>query len=150
MDPFLWNILKFQKKIEMIWWTFDNGKWFLIQKTTYPHAFLECFKHIKGLFKHGEFSWKFCSCNIESITCFLNKIIFLIYNVLMVIIFNFFLKGLSSHCLAPFFLLSTPIHIKWRLIKKTLISYCKWCSFLCQINIIYRTSSYVEHLINEI
>jgi len=26
MDPFLWNILKFTKKIEMIWWTFDKGK----------------------------------------------------------------------------------------------------------------------------
>jgi len=39
----------------------------LIQKTTCPHAFLECFKHTKGLLKHDEFSWKFCSCNFESI-----------------------------------------------------------------------------------
>jgi hypothetical protein len=26
MDPFLWNILNFYKRIEMIWWTFDKGK----------------------------------------------------------------------------------------------------------------------------
>jgi hypothetical protein len=32
MDPFLWNILKFSKKIEMIWWTFDFLKKNLKQK----------------------------------------------------------------------------------------------------------------------
>jgi hypothetical protein len=59
--------IKVHKKIEMIWWTFDKGKGLLIQKTAYPHAFHECFKHIKGLLKHGEFSWKFCSHNFENI-----------------------------------------------------------------------------------
>jgi hypothetical protein len=39
MNPFLWNILNFIKKIEMIWWTFDKEKRFLKQKTTCLHAF---------------------------------------------------------------------------------------------------------------
>jgi hypothetical protein len=37
MDPFLWNILKFTKKIETIWSTFDKGKWFLVQKKPLVH-----------------------------------------------------------------------------------------------------------------
>jgi hypothetical protein len=70
--------IKIHKKIETIWWTFDKGKGLLIQKTTYPHAFCECFKHIKGLLKHGEFSWKFCTHNFESTKIYLkNKTIFL-------------------------------------------------------------------------
>ncbi len=48
--------IKVHKKIETIWQTFDKGKGFLIQKITCPHAFLECFKHIKGILKHGEVS----------------------------------------------------------------------------------------------
>ncbi len=67
MDPFLWNILNFFFKIEMIWWTFDKEKGLLKQKTTCLHVFLECFKYIKRLLKHGEFSWKFCSCTFETI-----------------------------------------------------------------------------------
>jgi hypothetical protein len=39
MDPFLWNILKFAKKTELIWQAFDEGKGLLIQKTTCPHFF---------------------------------------------------------------------------------------------------------------
>jgi len=66
MDPFVWNILKVTKKL-MIWWTFDKKKGFWNKKTTCPHVFLECLKHIKGLLKHGEFLWKFCSCNFESV-----------------------------------------------------------------------------------
>jgi hypothetical protein len=65
--------IKVKKKFEMIWWTFDKGKGLLIQKTTCPHAFLEWFKHIKGFLKHGEFSWKFCSCNFESIKTYLKN-----------------------------------------------------------------------------
>jgi hypothetical protein len=64
--------------------TFDT------KKITCPHAFLECFKHIKGFLKHGEFSWKFCSYNFESIKVYLkNKIIFLIYSVPMMIFQKF-------------------------------------------------------------
>jgi hypothetical protein len=73
MDPFLWNILKFTKKIQMIWCKFDKKKYFYIkQKKTHVHM-LEFFKHVKRLLKHGEFSWKFCSCNFESIRFFLKK-----------------------------------------------------------------------------
>jgi hypothetical protein len=73
MDPFLWKKLKFTKKKEMIWWIFDKEKRLLKQKTTYPHAFLECFKHIKGLLKHGGFSWKFYSYNFQSIRIYLKN-----------------------------------------------------------------------------
>jgi hypothetical protein len=57
----------------MVLRTFDEGKGILIKKkkkkkkTTCLHVFPKCFKHIKWLLKHGEFSWKFCSCNFESI-----------------------------------------------------------------------------------
>jgi hypothetical protein len=78
--------IKIHTKIETIWWTFDKGKGLLIQKTSYPHVSLECFNHIKGILKHGEFSWKVCSCNLESIrTYFKNNTIFYIYCVHMVI-----------------------------------------------------------------
>jgi hypothetical protein len=49
--------IKVHKEIEMILWTFDKEK---------------------KLLKHGEFSWKFCSCNFESIkNYFKNEMIFL-------------------------------------------------------------------------
>jgi len=48
--------MKVRKKIETIWWTFNKGKKLLYKKITCPHAFLEFFKHIKGLLKHDEFS----------------------------------------------------------------------------------------------
>jgi hypothetical protein len=67
MDPFLWNILKFAKKLKQFGEHLINKNDFWNKKTTCPHAFLQCFKHIKGLLKHGEFSWKYCSCNFESI-----------------------------------------------------------------------------------
>jgi hypothetical protein len=59
--------IKVHKKIETICWTFIKEKDFWYKKTTCPHAFLKGFKHIKGFSKHGEFSWKFWSCNFESI-----------------------------------------------------------------------------------
>ncbi len=37
MDPFLWSILKFTKKIEMIEWTFDKEKGLLKQKKPCVH-----------------------------------------------------------------------------------------------------------------
>jgi hypothetical protein len=67
MNPFLRNILKFTKKLKWFGEDLIRIKDFWNKKTTYSHAFLECFKCIKGLLKHGEFSWKFCSCNFESI-----------------------------------------------------------------------------------
>jgi len=83
------------KRLEMIWWIFDKKKRLLKQKKTSPHVFLECFKHIKWLLKHCEFSWKLCSLNFENIKIYF-KILrnFLIYNVPMVIFqtFDFFLK----------------------------------------------------------
>jgi hypothetical protein len=78
-----WTLLveyiKAHKKIEMILWAFDKGKELLIKKK--PHVFLKCFKHIKGLLKHGEFSWNFCSCNFESIKIYFKNIYILIYSV---------------------------------------------------------------------
>jgi hypothetical protein len=89
---FLVEYIKFHKKIETIWWTFDKWKGLLTQKTTCPHVFLKCFKHIKGLLKHGEFSWKLYCSNFESIrTYFKNKTFFLIYSVPMVI-FQIFIR----------------------------------------------------------
>jgi hypothetical protein len=86
MDPFLWNILKFTKKLKQFGEHLIRENDFWYKKTTYPPAFLECFKYIKELLKHGEFSWKFCNYNFEFIRIyFKNKIIFLIYNVPMVI-----------------------------------------------------------------
>jgi len=67
MDPFSWNILRFTKKLKWFGEHLIRKKNFWNKKTTCPHVFLEWFKHIKGLLKHGEFSWKFCSCNLESI-----------------------------------------------------------------------------------
>jgi hypothetical protein len=80
--------IKVHKKIENIWWTFIKEKNFWYKKTTCPHDFFECFKHIKGLLKHGEFSWKFCNCNFESIRIYFNFVFFkffLTYSVPMVI-----------------------------------------------------------------
>jgi hypothetical protein len=67
MDPFLWNILKFKQKLKWFGEHLIRKKDFRNKKTICPHVFLKCFKHIKGLLKHGEFSWKFCSCTFESI-----------------------------------------------------------------------------------
>jgi hypothetical protein len=67
MDPFLWNILKFTEKLKWFGEHLIRKKNFWNKKTTCPHACFECFKHIKGLLKHGEFSWKFCNHNFESI-----------------------------------------------------------------------------------
>jgi hypothetical protein len=68
MDPFLWNILKFTKKLKWFGEHLIRKKCFWNKKkTTCPCTFFEYFKHIEGLLKHGEFSWKFCSCNFESI-----------------------------------------------------------------------------------
>jgi hypothetical protein len=67
MYPFLWNILKFTKKLKQFGEHLIREKYFWYKKTICPHASLKCFKHIKGLLKHGEFSWKFCSSNLESI-----------------------------------------------------------------------------------
>jgi len=73
MDPFLWNILKLTKKLKQFNEHLIKEKDFWFKKTTCPHVFLECFKHIKGFLKHGEFSWKFCSCNFESIRTYLKN-----------------------------------------------------------------------------
>jgi hypothetical protein len=65
---FFVEYIKVHKKIEMIWWTFDKEKRFLKQKNHMSTCFFfECFKCIKRLLKHDEFSWKICSCNFESI-----------------------------------------------------------------------------------
>jgi hypothetical protein len=55
-ESLLVEYIKVHKFFEMIWWTFDKEKIKLKQKTTYPHALFEYFKHIKGFLKHGEFS----------------------------------------------------------------------------------------------
>jgi hypothetical protein len=52
MDPFLWNMLKFTNQLKYFGEHLIREKTFLIQK----NHFLECFKHIKELLKHGEFS----------------------------------------------------------------------------------------------
>ncbi len=65
--------IKVHQKNDMIWWTFDTEKKNWNKKTTCPHGFIECFKHIKGCLKHGEFSWQFCSCNFESIIIYLKN-----------------------------------------------------------------------------
>jgi hypothetical protein len=67
MDPILWNTLKFTKKLKWFGEILIRKKNFWNKKTTCPHAFLECFKQIRGCLKHGEFSWKFCSCSFKSI-----------------------------------------------------------------------------------
>jgi len=79
-----------------------NKKEFWNKKTTCPHVFFECFKHIKGFLKHSEFSWKLCSCNFENIkTYFKILTIFSIYSVPMVIFQNFekqFLRIVHTRC----------------------------------------------------
>jgi hypothetical protein len=86
MDPFSWNILNFTKKLKRFGEHLIRENDFWYEKTTYPHLFFEWFKHIKGLLKHGEFSWKFCNCNFENIRIyFKNKTYFLKYSVPMVI-----------------------------------------------------------------
>jgi DNA modification methylase len=67
VDPFLWNILKFTKKLKWFGEHLIRENDFWYKQTTCPHAFVEWFKNIKRLLKHGEFSWKFCSYNFESI-----------------------------------------------------------------------------------
>jgi len=115
MNPFLWSILKFTKKLKQFGKHLIREKDFWYKKTTYPHAFLECFKHIKGLLKHGEFSRKFYSCNFESI------IYIYIYWYIM-FPWWFFLnkknsfKGLSIYYLVFFFFAFTYVYYAcWRL-----------------------------------
>jgi len=55
MDLVLWNILKFTKKLKWFGEHLIREIYFWYIKPTCPHAFLKCFKHIKGLLKHGEF-----------------------------------------------------------------------------------------------
>jgi hypothetical protein len=90
MDPFLWNILKSKKKMKWFGEHFIRLKEFWNKKNTYPHVFLECFKHTTRLLKHGEFSWKFCSCNFEILKAYFKILMnFLIYSVPMVIFQKF-------------------------------------------------------------
>ncbi len=56
MDPFLWNILRFTKKLKQFGEHLIKEKDFLYKKPTCPHAYFKCFKHIKGLLKYGEIS----------------------------------------------------------------------------------------------
>jgi hypothetical protein len=56
MDPFLWNVLKFTKKLKQFGEHLIKEKDFWLKKTTCPHVLLKCFNHIKGFLKHGEFS----------------------------------------------------------------------------------------------
>ncbi len=72
MDPFLLEYIKVHKKLNWFGEHLIRKNDFWNKKPTCPHAFLECFKHIKGLLNHGGFSWKFCSCNFESTTYFKN------------------------------------------------------------------------------
>jgi hypothetical protein len=111
MDPFSWNTLKFTKKLKWFGEHLIRKKYFWNKKTVCPHVFFECFKHIKIFLKHGEFSWKFCNCNFESIRIYFRNLTnFLIYSVPMVIFqkFNLKKKGLSTHSMAPYFMLSPP------------------------------------------
>jgi len=48
MDPFLWTILKFIKNLKQFGEHLIRKKDFQNKKTTCPHVFFECFKHIKG------------------------------------------------------------------------------------------------------
>jgi len=108
---FLVEYIKVSKKIEMFGWNLIRKKNFWNKITTCPHVFFECFKHIKRLLKHNEFSWKKFSCNFEGIqTYFKISTIFLIYSVPMVIFqkFEIFLRtihtfyGFLFHALTPF------------------------------------------------
>jgi hypothetical protein len=70
MDPFLWNILKFTKKLKWFGEHLIRKKYFWNKKTTcIPHAFLK-WRLLKRLLKHCEFSWK-NSCNFESLRNYL-------------------------------------------------------------------------------
>jgi hypothetical protein len=73
MDPILWNTLKSTKKLKWFGELLIRKKNFWNKKTTCPHVFFECFEQIKGCLKHGEFSWKFCSCNFKSIIIYLKN-----------------------------------------------------------------------------
>jgi hypothetical protein len=109
MDPFLWNILKFTNKLKQFGEHLIRTKGFWNKKTTYPHAFLECFKNIKGFLKHDEFSLKFCSCNFESIKTYLKNKQFFWYIMFPWWFFKKsknILKGLPTHFVALFFMLS--------------------------------------------
>jgi hypothetical protein len=85
MDPFSWNILNFTRKLKWFYEHLIRERDFWYKKPLVRMIFLECFKHIKWLLKHGEFSWKFCSCNFESTKIyFKNRTFFLRYIVSMV------------------------------------------------------------------
>jgi hypothetical protein len=56
LDLFLWTILNFTKKLKWFCEHLIRKNDFWNKETTCPHAFLECFEHIKKLLKHGEFS----------------------------------------------------------------------------------------------
>jgi len=113
MDPFLWNILKFIKKLKWFGEHLIRKKNFWNKKTTCPHAFLECFRQIKNLLKHDEFSWKFCNCNFESIRIYFKiSRIFLIHSVPMVIFQKFFFFLMIVHTLfGSFFLAFTLLSL---------------------------------------
>ncbi len=83
--------IKVHKKIERVGEHLIKGKKNWLKETTCSHAFLECFKHIKALLKHGKFSWKFCSYNFENIKTFKIYIYFNIYSV-HIVIFQIFKK----------------------------------------------------------
>jgi len=107
MDPFLWNILKFTKKLKLFNEHLMKEKNILIQKTTCPHLFLKCFKHIKGLLKYGEFSRKVFCYNFESIRTYLENIyIYSVPTVIFQIFKKYFLKTVHTW-LGSFFLLSS-------------------------------------------
>jgi len=59
MDPFLWSILKFTKKLKWFNEHLIRKKNFWNKKTTWPHVFFECFKYIKRFLKLGEFHENF-------------------------------------------------------------------------------------------
>jgi hypothetical protein len=81
-------LLKYIKSSQKLKWFNEHliiEKKIWNKKTTCPHVFFESFKHTKWLLKHCEFSWKFCSCNFESIKNYLkNYTTFLIYIIPMV------------------------------------------------------------------
>jgi len=94
---FLWNILKFTKKFEMILWAFDKEKWFLYQKN-----------HLSTYKRTFESWWvfmKICSYNFESTTYF-NFILFYWYIMFPWWFFknskNSF-QGLSTHFMVLYF-----------------------------------------------
>jgi len=81
--------------------------------------------------KHGEFSWKFCNYNFESIKTYLkNLTIFLIYSVPVVTFQKFknCFEGLSTHFMALYFMLS-PTCSLWYLIHHW--GLCSYNGFFC-------------------